>query len=132
MWAGPPKLDGIYDLEDSVTGLIRTEGPVITINGAWAQNIGEEDMYIDFIGDKAGVRLHYGEDFEVYTAEHGALISYKPDFTMRNHFENEINAFVDCIESGKKLSSHIDTVIITAKILQAIYDSAEQHKEIML
>ena len=51
---------------------------------------------------------------------------------MRNHFENEINAFVDCIESGKKLSSHIDTVIITAKILQAIYDSAEQHKEITL
>ncbi|HPU58796.1 MAG TPA: gfo/Idh/MocA family oxidoreductase, partial [Candidatus Avimonas sp.] len=40
MWAGPPKYDGIYDVDDSVTGMIRTEGPVITFNGAWAQNIG--------------------------------------------------------------------------------------------
>ena len=40
MWAGPPKYDGTYDVEDSVTGLIRTSGPVITLNGAWAQRQG--------------------------------------------------------------------------------------------
>ena len=51
---------------------------------------------------------------------------------MRPHFENEINAFVDCVKTGKKLQSHIDTVIITAKMMQAIYDSAEQHREIAL
>lgn len=131
MWAGPPKMDGIYDVDDSVTGLIRTEGPVITFNGAWAQNIGENEMYIDFMGDKGGIRLHYGEGFDVYTAEHGALVSYTPKFTMDNHFENEINAFLKCIETGEKLPSHIDTVVVTAKILQAIYDSADQHKEIV-
>ncbi len=130
MWAGPPKLDGVYDVDDSVTGMIRTEGPVITFNGAWAQNIGEQEMYIDFLGTKAGIRLQYGQDFEVFTAEHGALVSYKPEFKMRDHFQNEIDAFLDCIESGEKLPSHIDTVIITAKILQSIYDSAEQHREI--
>ena len=57
MWAGPPKYDGIYDVEDAVTGMVRTTGPVITLNGAWAQNIGDEEMYIDFMGDKAGIRL---------------------------------------------------------------------------
>ena len=130
MWAGPPKLDGVYDVDDSVTGMIRTQGPVITFNGAWAQNIGEQEMYIDFIGDKAGIRLQYGGDFEVFSAEHGSLISYKPQYNMRDHFQNEIDAFIDCVDTGKKLASHIDTVIITAKILQAIYDSADQHKEI--
>ena len=130
MWAGPPKYDGIYDVDDSVTGMIRTDGPVITFNGAWAQNIGEREMYIDFMGDKAGIRLQYGSDFTIYTAENGALVQYKPEFTMGNHFEEEINAFVDCIETGEKLPSHIDTVIITAQIMQAIYDSAEQHREI--
>lgn len=60
-------------------------------------------MYIDFMGDKAGIRLQYGQDFTVYTAEHGALVEYKPVFKMNNHFENEINAFVDCIKTGKKL-----------------------------
>ena len=59
MWAGPPKYDGTYDVDDSVTALIRTSGPVITVNGAWAQNIGEEDRYIDFMGDKGGIRLQY-------------------------------------------------------------------------
>ena len=47
-------------------------------------------------------------------------------------FQNEIDAFIDCIKTGKKLPSHIDTVIITARIMQAIYDSAESHREIAL
>ena len=84
------------------------------------------------MGDKAGIRLQYGQDFTVYTAEHGALVEYKPVFKMNNHFENEINAFVDCIKTGKKLPSHIDTVVITAKMMQAIYDSADAHREVVM
>ncbi len=132
MWAGPPKLDGTYDVDDSVTGLIRTSGPVITLNGAWAQNIGEREMYIDFIGDKGGIRMIYGEDFTVYTTKNGALISYKPDFNIGDRGQHEIDAFVDCVKTGKKLPSHIDTVIKTAKMMQAIYDSADSHREIVL
>ncbi|HPU58797.1 MAG TPA: gfo/Idh/MocA family oxidoreductase, partial [Candidatus Avimonas sp.] len=82
-------------------------------------------------GDKAGIRLTYGADFEVFTAENGALVSYKPDFNMTNHFENEINGFIRSIQTGEKLPSDIDTVIITQKIMQAIYDSAETHREIV-
>ena len=130
MWAENTKnVDGIYDVDDSVTALIRTEGPVITVNGAWAQNIGQSETYIDFMGDKAGIRLQYGSDFTVYTAEHGALIEYKPEFKMRDHFQNEIDAFVDCVKTRKKLPSHIDTVIITARMMQAIYDSSAAHQE---
>ncbi len=130
MWAENTKnVDGTYDVDDSVTALIRTEGPVITVNGAWAQNIGQSETYIDFMGDKAGIRLQYGSDFRVYTAEHGALIEYKPEFKMRDHFQNEIDAFVDCVKTRKKLPSHIDTVIITARMMQAIYDSSAAHQE---
>ena len=132
MWAGPPKYDGTYDVDDSVVGMIRTEGPVISLHGAWAQNIGENECYIDFMGDKGGIRLQYGKDFTVYSSEYGALTEYKPVFKMRDHFQNEIDAFIDCIKTGKKLPSHIDTVIITAQMMQAIYDSSEQHKEITL
>lgn len=132
MWAGPPNFDGVYDVDDSVTAMIRTSGPVVTLNGAWAQNIGEDEMYIDFMGDKAGIRLQYGSDFQVYTSENGALVNYKPTFNMRPQFETEINAFVDCIKTGEKLASHIDTVIITARMMQAIYDSSASHREIVL
>lgn len=132
MWAGPPQYDGVYDVDDSVTGLIRTEGPVITLNGAWAQNIGENEMYIDFMGDKGGIRLQYGQKFKVYTAQHGALVEYEPEFPDEQMFQNEIDAFVRCVQTGEKLPSHIDTAIITARMMQAIYDSAEAHREISL
>ena len=132
MWAGPPKLDGVFDVEESVTGLVRTEGPVITLNGAWAQNIDEKECYIDFMGDKAGIRLQYGQDFTVYTAEHGALVEYKPEFKMRPHFENEINAFVRCVQTGEKLPSHIDRNILTSKLMQGIYDSSDANREVVM
>ena len=132
MWAGPPKYDGVYDVDDSITALVRTEGPTITVHGAWAQNIGENEMYVDFMGTKAGIRLQYGREFKVYTAENGALVEYEPKFKTTDMFQNEIDAFIDCIKTGKKLPSHIDTVIITAQIMQAIYDSAETHREIVL
>ena len=45
---------------------------------------------------------------------------------------NEIDAFIRCVQKREKLPSHIETVIITAQIMQAIYDSAEQHAEVKL
>ena len=112
--------------------MIRTEGPVITFNGAWAQNIGESEMFIDFNGTKGGVRLQYGKYFTLYSTKNGMLTETKFDFEMPNMFQTEIDAFVDCVESGEKLPSHIDTNIITAKMMDAVYRSAEEHKEIIL
>ncbi|MDR1061761.1 MAG: Gfo/Idh/MocA family oxidoreductase [Clostridiales bacterium] len=130
MWAGPPVPGGTYDVEDSVTGLIRTDGPVITLNGAWAQNIGEADTFIDFMGDRGGIRLRYGGDFTVYAAEHGALVEYVPAVRAGDMFKSEIDAFVGAVRGGGRLASHIDTVILTSQIMEAIYLSAELHSEI--
>ena len=82
------------------------------------------------MGDKGGIRLQYGSNFKVFLAENGTLCEYEPEFKMENMFQHEIDAFIDCVETREKLPSHIDTVIITAKIMQAIYDSSEQHQEI--
>lgn len=132
MWAGPPDYNGTYDVEDFITGMIRTQGPTITINGAWAQNIGIDEMYVDFLGDKAGVRLQYLGDFKLYTFKNGDLLEITPTYTVTPHFQNEIDAFVRCVQTGEKLPSHIDTVVITQKIMQALYDSSAQNREINL
>lgn len=132
MWAGPHISNGTYDVEEGVTGMVRTSGPIITFNGAWAQNIGENEMFIDFIGTKGGIRLQYGEDFTFYSTKNGMLTKTTFDFNMPKAFQNEIDAFVDCIESGEKLPSHIDVNIITSKMMDAIYRSAEEHREVTL
>lgn len=130
MWAGPPVKGGIYDVDDSVTALIRTSGPTITLHGAWAQNIGNEEMYIDFIGDKAGIRLQYGAGFTIWSSEDGALTEITPKFTMTDHYENEIDSFLDCIIEGKTNAADIDNAVITSQIMQAIYDSSDNGHEI--
>ena len=135
MWAGPPVPGGTYDVDDFVTAIIKTAGPTFTLNGAWAQNIGHEEMYIDFLGTKAGVRLNYFEPFTLFAAKDGALtetaFTYSAGTEMKDYFQNEIDAFLRSAQSGEKLPSHIDTVIITAKIMQAIYDSSETGREVV-
>ncbi len=133
MWSEDTKdLNGTYDVDDFVTGFVRTEGPTITFNGAWAQNIGISETYIDFLGTKAGIRLNYGGDFTMYTTSCNTLINFKPKYTESAMFQNEIDSFINCIKSGEKLPSHIDKAIITATMMQAMYDSSEQNKEIVL
>jgi len=135
MWAGSPDYNGTYDVDDFVTAIIKTKGPTITLNGAWAQNIGNEDeMYIDFLGDKAGVRLQYSDSFTLYSQKDGALTETEFSYTgteSEAFFQAEIDAFINAVKTGAKLPSHIDTVIITAQIMQAIYDSSEAGKEIV-
>ncbi|MCL1987966.1 MAG: Gfo/Idh/MocA family oxidoreductase [Firmicutes bacterium] len=130
MWAGPPKYDGVYNVEDFITGMIRTAGPTITLNGAWAQNIGAPGQYVDFIGSKAGIRLQYGGNFTVYSTKDGTLTEETATFKSKDMFQVEIDSFLQCIKSGEKLPSHIDVVVVTAKIMQALYDSSEQGREI--
>ena len=93
MWAGPPKLDGVCDVEEGITGMIRTDGPIITFNGAWAQNIGEDEMFIDFVGTKGGIRLQYGSDFTMYSTKNGMLTktTFKVNQGEGSMFQNEIN-----------------------------------------
>jgi predicted dehydrogenase len=130
MWAGPPNYDGVFDVDDFVTGFIRTQGPTITLNGAWAQNIGKHEMFVDFIGDKAGIRMDYFGGYTVYGTKNGKLTEDEPTIPTTNMFDEEIDAFIACIKTGEKLPSHIDTAIITAKLMQALYDSSDQGKEI--
>ncbi|MDR1132114.1 MAG: Gfo/Idh/MocA family oxidoreductase [Oscillospiraceae bacterium] len=132
MWAGPPVPGGTYDVDDSVTALVRTEGPTVTIHGAWAQNIGVNEMYIDFIGDKAGIRLQYGGGFTLYGTKDGRLISKTPEIDIGNHYDNEINSFIACILSGEQNTATIDNAIISSRIMQAIYDSSEQGRELAI
>ena len=131
MWAGPPKYDGTYDVDDSCCAIIRTEGPVITINGAWAQNIDEQEEFVDFMGTKGGCRLYFNKDFTFYTVDHGAFIECKPEVHAKDRWNAEIDAFVKCAQTGEKIQSHIDYAILTSKIMQGVYDSSEAHREVV-
>ncbi|MDR0554868.1 MAG: Gfo/Idh/MocA family oxidoreductase [Treponema sp.] len=132
MWAGPANPDGICDVDDMVSGFIRTGGASISFNGAWAQNIDQNETFIDFMGDKGGVRLQYCKDFTFYTVENGILQSVKPNYNIPNMYEREDLAFIEAVRTGQKTRSHIDQVLESARLLDAIYESADKQEEIRL
>lgn len=133
MWAGPPNYSGTYDVEDFVTGLVRTSGPSISLNGAWAQNIGESAMFVEFLGDKAGIKLDYfSGDFKIYSAKDGTLFESSPSFAKADKFASEIDDFLQSAAANEKGRANIDQVMVTSEVMEAIYRSAELGKEISL
>ncbi|NQU41777.1 Gfo/Idh/MocA family oxidoreductase [bacterium] len=130
MWAGPPDPMGVYDVEEHCSGLVLTDGPSISFDLAWARNIGQASSHIDFLGEKAGIRLQYLGNFRVYSFKDGVLYDSEPSYRTENLFDEEISGFVRSVLDGEKSRADIEYVLPTQKILDALYASAEQGKEI--
>ena len=130
MWAEDTKdiENGVNDVDDFITGYIRTDKASISFNGAWAQNISQNDMFIDFMGDKAGARLTYGGKFTLTSGE--TLETTAPEYELGKMYEEEDRAFIDAVNSGERSRSHIDDVLESAKLLDALYASADKHEEL--
>ncbi len=122
--------NGTNDVDDFVTGYIRTDKASISFNGAWAQNIDKADMFIDFLGDKAGARLTYGGKFEIYDGE--TLETITLEYEIPNMYLCEDNAFVDSITTRVKNRNNIENILESMKLLNSLYESSEQRKEVEL
>lgn len=122
--------NGTNDVEDFISGYIRTDKASISFNGAWAQNINRNEMFIDFMGDKCGARLTYGGKFEIYDGQ--TLETIAPEYDIPNMYLCEDKAFIESITTGKKTRSHIDWVLESAKLLDALYQSTETKCEVAL
>jgi predicted dehydrogenase len=130
MWAEDTKdiENGVNDVDDFVTGYVRTDAASISFNGAWAQNLDQDEMFIDFFGDKGGARLTYGKKFKFYSGE--TLEEYEEEYDIPDMYLLEDKAFIKSIESGVKDKNNIDNVMESAKLLDLLYLSAKEKKEV--
>ncbi len=122
--------EGTNDVDDMVTGFIRTSGSSISFNGAWAQNIGKNEAFIDFMGDKGGARLTYCGKFVYYSGD--TLEAIEPEYDIPNMYLCEDEAFLEACVSGEKTRSHIDNILDSMLLLDTLYQSAERGEEIKL
>lgn len=132
MWAEDTKNveSGTNDVDDFISGFVRTDKANISFNGAWAQNIDAGDMFIDFMGDKGGIRLSYGGKFTYTSGE--TLETVTPEYDMPDMYGEEDKAFIAAMASGKHNKANIEHILESAKLLDALYASADAHKEIVL
>ena len=122
--------NGTNDVEDFVTGYIRTDKASISFNGAWAQNLDHHEMFIDFLGDRKGARLTYGGKIQVFNGD--SLETVSPEYDIPDMYLCEDRAFIESISTGIKNRNNIDRILESAKLLDCLYLSAEQRKEIAL
>ena len=130
MWAQDTSdpINGTNDVEDFVTGHIRTDRGTISITGAWAQNVERDEMYIDFLGDKKGARLDYCGQFHLTSGE--TLETVTTDHELENMYLKEDVAFLESVKTGVKNKNYIDNILESMKLLDALYRSAELEKEV--
>ncbi|MBE6731119.1 MAG: Gfo/Idh/MocA family oxidoreductase [Ruminococcaceae bacterium] len=122
--------NGTNDVEDFIAGHIRTDKASISFNGAWAQNIDKDEMFIDFLGDKCGARLIYGKKFELYCGDTLETITF--DYDIPDMYLCEDKAFIESTITGVKNRNHIDNILESAKLLDYLYQSADKKEEIKL
>ena len=119
---------GTNDVDDFISGYIRTNKASISFNGAWAQNINKNEMFIDFMGDKGGARLTYGGKFEFYDGQ--TLNTIIPEYDIPGMYLCEDKAFIESVETGVKKKSDISEILESMKLLDSLYKSSEAKKEI--
>ncbi len=122
--------NGTNDVDDMITGHVRTDKASISFNGAWAQNVNKHELFIDFMGDKGGARLNYGGLFEYFDGQ--TLESVTPEYEIPNMYLCEDTAFVESVKTGVKDKNNIENILESMKLLDALYKSAEKKGEIKL
>lgn len=134
MWAGPPKYDGICDTEDYASGTVRF-GKQATLNFeiAWAANT-KEQLVLELLGDKGGVRLcGEGEQLTFYTEHGGKIVDICPKFSeVSNGFHLETQAFLDAINGKRPPAATMEQGVRLMQLLDAIYLSSERGEEVKL
>ena len=85
-------------------------------------------MYIDFMGDKGGARLDYGDKFAFFDGDTLELVT--PEYDIPNMWEEQDRAFINAVETGVKNRNNIEYILETMKLLDTLYVSAEEQTEV--
>ena len=80
------------------------------------------------MGDKGGARLKYGKKFEFYDGS--TLETTTPEYDIPGMYLREDMAFIEAINSGVKDRNNIENILESAKLLDYLYKSADEKKEI--
>lgn len=122
---------GTNDVEEFISCFARYDTYSLSFTGAWASNIPADEFYLDIYGSKAGIRLLFNKQtFKIFSGD--TLEVSESNVPFENHYEIEDKLFIESVEKGKKNRGHIDEVIDVEQLIDLIYQSAEEEKEIRL
>jgi predicted dehydrogenase len=124
------------DVEDSALAVIQTDkNIVITVEVSWRMHLENDMHYTHVYGKEGGALLN---PLRLYKEMHGNLVNVTPLSTTENRddfkgsFEREIRNFVDVIKGDATPLTPAQDGVYILQIIEAIYKSAREGKQIDL
>ena len=138
MWAGPPRLEGVCDVEDSAHAMVYFEGGCsLDLQVSWAINLPTPNMEsaetIGIFGDKGGLTFRlFGEHVDVATESYGRNVDTRILLTKTDQFVEQARGFAHCVKSRDTPQATGQQGYLVQSVIDAIYESSESNQEINL
>lgn len=131
MWAGPPRFDGVCDVEDYATGLVRFgRKATMSFEIAWAANLAEQS-YVDILGEKAGVRLLDNAPLRILTETSTNVADLSPLVPdAGNRFHAQARAFLAACRGECPPAATGAEGLVNMRLIDAVYRSAKAGREV--
>ncbi|MCE5277248.1 MAG: Gfo/Idh/MocA family oxidoreductase [Planctomycetaceae bacterium] len=132
MWAGPPRYDGTFDVEDYTTGLVRFgKSATMNFNIAWAVN-GPDAGFIEFNGTKGGaVFMPWGDKVTLYTEQKKQVANVElPLASTEEFFARQGRLFAAACRGKGNVPATPEQGLDVVRVLTAINRSAKAGKEV--
>ena len=120
-----------FEVEDFAVAFVRFEdGATLSLEASFASNIERPLMNVWLLGTEGGCDVR---QTKVFTEEAGTLWDRSPyGLPKVRNYHVELAAFVDALLQKKPVPVPGEQAVITQKILDAIYASAEKGKEVVI
>lgn len=136
MWAGPPKLEGRFDVEDAAHALIRLDNHItLELNATWAGNFPQNSVQnlIGLFGDQGGITFELaGNEIRLATQEQQHNVDIVPALRPADKFQEQLRSFVNSVESRQPPIAPAHEGRAVQQIIESVYRSSELGQEIEL
>ncbi len=123
------------DLESTASALLRLAGGgTVTLEVSWGLLMEKDFAYLNLFGDQGAALLN---PLRVHKEMHGSLMNVTPAVSAGRNayklsYENEIRHFVECVRTGARPLSPGEDALTMLRLLEAVYQSALEGREIRL
>jgi predicted dehydrogenase len=145
LWTlGGPRVDSVTasvhrsrkgEVEDSATAFFRlATGATLTVELTWGLLMEKDFAYLNLFGSGGAALLN---PLRIHKGMHGTLVNVTPTMeTSRNQYKHSIEAqiahFGDALRRNIKPMGHAEEILPVMELMDAVYRSAEQGKEVRL
>jgi predicted dehydrogenase len=130
-----PSADQRYDVEDLATAFLRADnGAIIQLEASWATYTGISDEYgIALMGESGGAEIRVNDYVKTNTLRlYGDAADIAPHFKPVEEHLQIVTRFVDSVLTGVPMSPDGEEGLRLTRIIDTIYASAAQGRELSL